>query len=578
MARQPGTKTDLKTALYNPGLLTREALTRSFVARKQTLQMLEDELRRTSDHTAGQQHRLFVGPRGMGKTTLLLRLQYLVEDDRELSQKWCPVSFVEEKYGIGDLADFWLEILRGLPQTRLDTSPEKLAERIRTRPKADSDQIARAALEAVKNWSTQHNRHLLLLIDNLNEVFHHIGDERQLHQLRATLMESPWLKLIGFAAVYFEQLEKADAPFYEFFALENLQTISLEETQEILAHWSKLDDRPDLLERLTHRQGRVKNLHLLTGGNPRLVAVLYELFNEGPLQSTLGDIQTLVDRMTPYFKSQIDALPVQSRRVIDALAQRWEPVPTRLLAEDLRQPSNQVSAQLSRLSRDGWVTQRGPEGKHAQYQLADRFYNIYYLMRHSRSQLQRLKGFVSFLRVFFEDEDQKTLVGGEQDNAIGFPADNQEEKLVQARGLLLRPSVSPAALAHAEALHHTVSAQILNTAQTREIQALLHLAKKHWREALGVLDTLLQDADTVDQMEKALMDIAIKTAAQGKPQDVATLLIERGLEERWQPLVLALRLAHDPKEPQQHRVPLEILTVAQEIRDQIRRIELLPCH
>lgn len=430
MSRQPGTRTDLQTAIHNPGLLTREALTRSFVARKQILKTLEDELRASVSSTAGQQHRLFYGPRGMGKTTLLLRLQYLVEDDPELSRRWCPVTFLEERYSIGDLADFWLEVLKGLPPTRQERSPEQLAERLKTRHRDDGEQLANAAFQALKRWAQQEQKQLLFLIDNLNEVFDHIGNERQLHQLRAILMETPWLKLIGFSPTYFEQLDKSDAPFYEFFSVERLEVISLEETREILEHWSKLDERPDLLDRLAQRQGRIKNLHLLTGGNPRLVAVIYELVKDGPLNSTLEDVQKLVDRMTPYFKSQIDALPVQSRRLVDALAQRWEPTQTRALAEDLRQPSNQVSAQLNRLKRDGWVTQRG-DGKNASYQLADRFYNIFHLVRHSRTQIQRLKGFVKFLQIFFEDEDLRRLADNIRDYLKALPVESNDERVAQ---------------------------------------------------------------------------------------------------------------------------------------------------
>ncbi|MFM7204248.1 MAG: hypothetical protein ACKO6N_26000 [Myxococcota bacterium] len=161
-----------------------------------------------------------------------------------------------------------------------------------------------------------------------------------------------------------------------------------------------------------------------------MVAVIYELVKEGPLSSTLDDVQKLVDRMTPYFKSQIDALPVQSRRLVDALAQRWEPTQTRALAEDLRQPVNQVSAQLSRLKRDGWIAQHR-DGKNASYQLADRFYNIFHLVRHSRTPMQRLKGFVRFLQIFFEDEDLRRLADDIRAYLKGLPAERRDERVAQ---------------------------------------------------------------------------------------------------------------------------------------------------
>lgn len=568
MTRRGGTQTDLESAIYNPGLLTREALKRSFVARKQTLATLDAELRAVHTGTGGQQHRLFVGPRGFGKTTLLLRLHYLVEDDAELAAHWQPLSFVEEKYGIGDLAGFWLEVLRELPSGK-DGFPDSTVERLRKRYPTDSDRLADAAYATLKQWALTHKRQVLLLIDNLNEVFYHIQDLRQLHQLRACLMEAPWMRLIGFSHTHFEQLDDTRGPFYEFFEVERLQTLSLEETEEILVHWSEQDKRPDVHRRMVMREGRIKNLHILTGGNPRLVAVIYELIKEGPLNSTFEDVQKLVDRMTPYFKAQIDGLPPQSRRVIDALARHWAPVPTKTLKEDLRLPGNQVSAQLSRLKRDGWILQLEAEGQAAHYQVADRFYNIFYLIRYSRSAVDRLKGFVHFLRVLFEEvRDQQP--SSEQlaflERALEHvPADPD---LVYAWTKLVLNEIQPSPLDQVEARVNTAFAAKPDATQARELRALLQLHRGRWREALGVLDALLGEPGVLEAHENAWMDLSMSLGAWGKPGEVATVLIEQGLEERWRPLVLALQLVEDSRHAAARMtVPQEMWTVALELKE-----------
>ncbi len=397
--------TDLQKAIHNPAILSREALKRMFVARKKLLELLLQDLRQPFEGTAGQQHVLLIGPRGMGKTTLLLRIQYAVEDDPDLSSRWLPICFLEETYRIGDLADFWLEALRNLDAATGGSSASAHAARLLKRHRRDADALAEAAFRSLKERCLSRDKQALVLVDNLQEVFGHIGDERQLHQLRATLMAEPWVKVIGCAPSYFDQIELSSAPFYEFFAIHVLRGVSEEETLDMLVQWAKHEENPSLVRRLKGRRGRIRSLHQLTGGNPRLLAVLYDVVKEGPLQTAFEDLEVLVDHLTPYFKALTDSLPVQMRRLVDALARRWEPVLARDLAEDLRLETNVVSAHLSRLHKEGWVEKLPGPGRSARYQLIDRFYNIAYLMRHARNDVDRLKAFVHFLRVMYEDED-----------------------------------------------------------------------------------------------------------------------------------------------------------------------------
>src|SRR5580692_3998795 len=68
------------TAVFNPALLHKEDLVRGFVARQDILDRLLDDLRRVQPGSPPQ-HQLIVGQRGLGKTTLLRRLAFAIEDD-----------------------------------------------------------------------------------------------------------------------------------------------------------------------------------------------------------------------------------------------------------------------------------------------------------------------------------------------------------------------------------------------------------------------------------------------------------------------------------------------------------------
>src|SRR5882724_9800725 len=96
-------------AVYNPDLLSRRELLEQFVARHSLLARLIEDLR-----APRPQHKLLVGTRGMGKTTLLRRLRYSIEDDPELNDRWLPLVFPEEQYNVARLADLYINCIDAL--------------------------------------------------------------------------------------------------------------------------------------------------------------------------------------------------------------------------------------------------------------------------------------------------------------------------------------------------------------------------------------------------------------------------------------------------------------------------------
>ena len=87
---------------------------------------------------------------------------------------------------------------------------------------------------------------------------------------------------------------------------------------------------------------------------------------------------------------------------MDALAVHWDPVSAGELAGLVRLETNIVSAQLNRLVNDGLVerVEYYPASKTG-FQIAERFFNIWYLMRFSRRVRARLVWLVEFLRSQF---------------------------------------------------------------------------------------------------------------------------------------------------------------------------------
>ena len=394
--------------LYNPAQLTPEELKASFVARKDTL---AEMLRLIREQTPGRpcQHMMLIGPRGMGKTTLGLRLLHEILETPELAADWQPVAFHEESYGIGDLADFWLAALRHL--TRATDDPQ-WADRAKALPKdeKDTDRQAAYALASLMDFCKTSGKRLLLFVENLDTVLEQLSDERQVHALRASLIERTDILLVGSANTVFEAIRSHGEPLYEFFRLFILKGLGPEETRRILAVLADGESKPEIMEALDREHGRLETMRRLTGGNPRLVVLACRILIESPLGSAFEDLERLIDEQTPYFKARIEELPVQARRVFHCLAEGWKPMQAREVADAAKLGSSHASAQLRQLIEKGYVREVPlPNAKRTLYEVGDRFYNIYYVLRFSRTGRDRLARLVAFLHDLFGPIGMRTM-------------------------------------------------------------------------------------------------------------------------------------------------------------------------
>ncbi|MBK7543603.1 MAG: tetratricopeptide repeat protein [Candidatus Competibacteraceae bacterium] len=385
--------------LYNPATLGAERLLREFIDRKGLLERILDIIRQnTADKP--QQHLIVIGSRGMGKTMLLCAIRHRVKGDALLGAEWLPVSFHEEQYGIGDLADFWLEAIRHL-EAALRHSPQA-ADELLDHP---NDDLAACAEARFFELLAASGKRALLLVDNLNDIFAAVHDEASLHRLRALLMDDARLMLIGTAASYFAEITEIGQPFHDFFRTFLLERFNQTELETVLRALAAANHDPAVPEILEKAPERVRALRILTGGNPRLAKLGYRILREGLDGDVRRDLERLLDECTPFFKHRIEGLAKEGRRVFDAIARRWDPVTVDELRKELRKPSNNISAQIKRLVDEGFIEEASGTEKKKRYQVAERFYNIYYLMRYSRDGRARLRWLVAFMKVFYTSED-----------------------------------------------------------------------------------------------------------------------------------------------------------------------------
>lgn len=387
---------------YNPHLLTREDLVASFVARRPLVDDLVDDLRR-----GGHQHHLLVGARGSGKTTLLLRLAVAIEDDKKLARAALPLRFPEEQYNVASPSDFWLNCLDALAdalEARGDhAGKRKLESSIASIEVLPEEERSPAALRALTQWAKHADRLLVLLVDNLGLILERLRDAQW--DLREALSRDNRLVLIGATSTFLEESASYESPLYDFFNLHELGQLSEQESRTVVAQLAKRTGAADVQAVLENDPGRFKALYVLTGGMPRMLALLASVLAQsaGPAES---DLEKMLDQLTPYYKARFDELPSQAQILVDAIALHWHPITAAECAERTRIEINVVSAQLHRLVKLGLLTKVSISGaSRLGYQLVERFFNIWYLMRASRRARQKLTWFVEFLRMFYGEEE-----------------------------------------------------------------------------------------------------------------------------------------------------------------------------
>lgn len=418
--------------IYNPAQLSPDELKASFVARQETLtEMLRFLGEQNPDRPC--QHMLLVGSRGMGKTTLGLRFLQAVCETPDLAEAWQPVAFYEESYQVTDLADFWLTALHHLTRATRDSRWADKAEAL-TADEKDPQRLAAYALSALIDFCRESGKRLILFVENLDIVFSQLGDEREVHALRASLIEHPEILLIGSANAVFEAIRHRGEPFYEFFRVFLLEGLGGEEYLQIFRAIAEREGKTEIAETLNRERGRIETIRRLTGGNPRLLVLTYGILIESPLGSAFEDLEQLIDEQTPYFKSRVEELPTQSRKVFHCLAEEWSPMLAREISAAARLSSSHASAQLKQLVDRGYVREARSEGeKRIRYEVADRFYNIYFLLRFSRQGYRRLKRLVAFLNDLFGPVPMRSMYLATLEKlSSGFSEDEEGPELLGA--------------------------------------------------------------------------------------------------------------------------------------------------
>ncbi|MEK6607102.1 MAG: tetratricopeptide repeat protein, partial [Myxococcota bacterium] len=406
-------------SLYNTGRMSSEQIIAAFAARRQQFDRIVADLAAEKPRSRAQHH-LIVGQRGMGKTMLLARIAAELRTDSELSARFIPLVFAEEQYAVDRLSKFWLNCLDSLADARelakdtegvdeIDATVARLTA-AGMRAAKDDQPFADEVYEAFVHITKACGQRPVLLVDNLQLVFERL-DNGQQHSLRELLMRPGSPILVGTSPSPPPQSQDYGAAFYDQFKVHYLRPLDESEMRSLLVHLAEAAQRDDVRQRVLQHPARLTVLRQLTGGNPRTALTLFFLYAEDFAPSVFGDLEGLLDRVTPLYKARFEELTAQQQVVASAIANHWDPVTAVSLAAATGLPAGTISAQLDRLEKTGVVERTELFGEtRTGYQLAERFFNIWFLMRSaSRRQRREVEFLTRFLESFYEPTDRSRL-------------------------------------------------------------------------------------------------------------------------------------------------------------------------
>ena len=400
---------------YNPGFLSDQELIDSFCVRRAEFESLVETLREIEGNS--NVHRMVIGPRGSGKTTLLLRVAAEVRQDSNLSAKFFSLVLSEEHYEVSTCGEFWLDCLGQLAEqlpSREDAPDLRLSYEDLRQVRDDRD-LGNRCLAALLDFADYEGKRLLIIAENLNMMFEEMNDRDAGWRLRKVLQTEPRIMLFASATSRFDEIDHPDQALYDFFDVLTLCRLS---TRECANLWSRVSGKKTL-------DREIRSIEILTGGNPRLVAIVARFGGGLSFRALMDEILDLVDDHTEYFKSHLESLPAQERRVYLALAALWKPATSKEIAARARLTTSHCSAHIKRLMRRGAVEERGGTARRKVYYVTERMYNIYYLLRKRGGPSEVISALIRFMAAYYSADELISLGANIAQEAMSSKAEEK---------------------------------------------------------------------------------------------------------------------------------------------------------
>lgn len=384
---------------FTPSLMEREALEAIFVQREDTVNRIIERVRESAQ-TKSKYHTLFIGQRGIGKTHLISLIYHRTKAMDDLQEQLLIAWLREEEWGITSLLDLLMRIFRALVAEYKDQELEKQVEALYKLP---PESIEKAVGKLLKEYAG--NRALLVLIENLDDIFQGLGDEGQ-KRLRAYIQENPFLTIVATSQSLFSGVSRQKSPFYGFFSIEHLKGLSFEESVQLLTNIARYKGDQELASFIQTPMGRarIRALNHLAGGNHRVYMIFSQFLTRESLDSLVEPFMQMLDDLTPYYQDRMRWLSTQQRKIVEFLLNHRSAAIVKDIAQRCFMSPQTASSQLKSLREMRYV-QSIPSGRESYYELSEPLMRLCVEVKKNRGEPIRL--FVDFLRLWYLPNELK---------------------------------------------------------------------------------------------------------------------------------------------------------------------------
>ncbi len=344
----------------------------------------------TAARDGSRPHTLLVAPRGGGKTHTLRVAVHRTLADPTTAEAIVPVWIPEDALAIGSYADLLVEMACAI-------DPELAITARGHRMNKDVVAIERSILAAADR------RMILLAIENVDRVFDSIGQAGQ-GSLRAWVETSSSVMIFATAPLLFAGISSRSFPWYGSFMVEHLPELTPGEGAALLALAARRRGDNNLTEFADSPEGhdRLHVIHRMAGGSPRLWHILADCIDATSLDELVPAVESLLDRLAPYYQQRLWQLPAGERRLVVELARGWQPRTVGDLAAAVGVTNQSAATALGRLASSHWVrSDKADSGdkRASWYDLTEPLlrYHVHYRESHGKP----LRLIVEFLRACY---------------------------------------------------------------------------------------------------------------------------------------------------------------------------------